>query len=69
MAKMLSTPDFKSEKEEADWWFGNQDLILKEFEEAAADGSLIRNGFAGALTSAPTLTVSSEPEHKPNSAA
>jgi hypothetical protein len=33
-------PDFKSEAEEAKWWFDNQDELLKDFEQAAAEGRL-----------------------------
>jgi hypothetical protein len=33
-------PDFASETEEAKWWYENQDLVGKMFEQAARDGTL-----------------------------
>lgn len=33
-------PHFNSEREEADWWFNNQDYILQEFLRAKAEGRL-----------------------------
>ena len=38
-------PDFKSEAEEAKWWFENEDLIAAEFEKAAKEGRLGRGGI------------------------
>jgi predicted DNA binding CopG/RHH family protein len=35
-------PKFKSESEEADWWFNNQDYVLELFKKAAAEGRLGR---------------------------
>jgi hypothetical protein len=35
-------PDFKSEAEEAKWWFDNQDELDKDFAVAAAEGRLLR---------------------------
>ncbi len=32
MAKLVM-PDFQTEREEADWWFQNQDVIAAEFLE------------------------------------
>jgi len=46
-------PDFKSEAEEAKWWFDNQDELLKDFEKAAAEGRLGR-GTAARLAGIPT---------------
>jgi len=40
MSNVLQTPDFKSEEEEALWWYQNQDLVLAEFEQAAKEGTL-----------------------------
>jgi hypothetical protein len=40
MLKMLETPEFKNEKEEANWWFDNRGLLLEEFKKAAKDGTL-----------------------------
>ncbi len=31
-------PDFKSEAEEAKWWFDHQDELDKDFAQAAAEG-------------------------------
>jgi hypothetical protein len=35
-------PDFANEAEEAQWWFDNQDMIARDFLEAAANGTLKR---------------------------
>jgi predicted DNA binding CopG/RHH family protein len=35
-------PDFKSEAEEAKWWFDHQDALDKDFAQAAAEGRLHR---------------------------
>ena len=40
MVLKLNNPDFKSEKEEAEWWPLQEDLIADAFEKAAADGTL-----------------------------
>src|SRR5271156_3744050 len=41
MLKLKTTiPKFKSESEEADWWFNNQDYVLEFFQKAAAEGRL-----------------------------
>ncbi len=59
MAKIL-TPEFKNEQEEADWWDNNQGLIVKEFVEAAKDGTLGRGTLAKrGLT--PTTTIRLDP--------
>ena len=42
MVKILENPDFRDEDEEARWWESNSSLLLHEFEEAAANGSLGR---------------------------
>ncbi len=42
MARQLETPKFRDEAEEAQWWADNQELLLREFEQAAADGTLGR---------------------------
>ena len=36
----LDTPEFKNEKEEAEWWDANEKLLLTEFQKAADDGTL-----------------------------
>jgi len=53
-------PDFKSEAEEAKWWFDNQDELLKDFENAAAEGRLGR-GTAARLGGIPTTTIRLDP--------
>ncbi len=57
MPKILDTPDFKSEKEEAEWWDNNEALILREFEEAAANGTLTHGTLAKRLGITPTTTI------------
>ncbi len=38
--KQLKMPRFASEKEEADWWFNNQDFALQVLQRAKAEGRL-----------------------------
>ena len=40
MANRRIVPRFKTEKEEADWWYRNRDKIAKDFEQAAQKGEL-----------------------------
>jgi predicted DNA binding CopG/RHH family protein len=54
-------PDFKSEAEEAKWWFEHQDELLEDFEQAAKEGRLGR-GTAARLGGIPTTTVRFDPE-------
>ena len=35
MAKLRTIPKFKTEKEEANWWYRNRDKIAEDFEQAA----------------------------------
>ena len=53
-------PEFKSEAEEAKWWFDNQDELDKGFAQAAAEGRLRRRTEprVGAL---PTTTIRLDP--------
>ena len=60
MSKMIETPEFKSEGEEAAWWANNQGLLLKEFEQAAADGALGR-GTLVRRGHTPTTTIRLDP--------
>ena len=60
MAQHLKTPEFKSEAEEASWWDNNPDLILKEFETAAKDGTLGR-GTLVRRGQTPTTTIRLDP--------
>lgn len=53
-------PDFKSEAEEAKWWFDNQEEILGDFERAAEDGSLLK-GEAAKVKAIPTTTIRLDP--------
>jgi predicted DNA binding CopG/RHH family protein/uncharacterized DUF497 family protein len=54
-------PDFKSEAEEAKWWFDHQDELLEDFEQAAKEGRLGR-GTAARLADTSTTTVGFDPE-------
>jgi hypothetical protein len=60
MKQHLKTPEFKSEAEEANWWANNPDLILKEFETAAKDGTLGR-GTLVRRGQTPTTTIRLDP--------
>jgi predicted DNA binding CopG/RHH family protein len=53
-------PDFKSEAEEADWWFNHQDEILDDFEQASKEGRLLR-GSAAKVGALPTTTIRLDP--------
>ena len=53
-------PDFKSEAEEAKWWFDKQDELLKDFEQAAADGTL-GVGTVARRMGIPTTTIRLDP--------
>ena len=56
----FETPDFKSEAEEADWWFANRKLVSAAFRQAAKDGALTRGTLAReGLT--PTTTIRLDP--------
>jgi hypothetical protein len=46
MSKILDTPEFKNEAEEAAWWDSHPDEILGVFEQAAKDGTLGRGTIA-----------------------
>lgn len=59
MAKRI-IPDFKSEAEEAKWWFDHQDELLEDFKEAAANGTLGR-GTAARIGGLPTTTIRLDP--------
>jgi predicted DNA binding CopG/RHH family protein len=54
MTQTLKTPDFKSEKEEADWYDTHQDELLAQFEQAAKDGTLGRGTLARRAQTAAT---------------
>lgn len=61
MKKIWDTPEFKDEAEEAEWWFKNQDYVLREFEEAAKDGTLQYGTVAKRLGITPTTTIRLDP--------
>jgi predicted DNA binding CopG/RHH family protein len=46
MTKILQTPEFKNEAEEAVWWDSHPDEVLEVFEQAAKDGTLSRGALA-----------------------
>lgn len=46
MTKILQTPEFKSEAEEAAWWDNHPDEVLGVFELAAKEGTLGRGTLA-----------------------
>jgi len=60
MPRILKTPEFKSEEEEARWWADNQGALLKEFEAAAKDGTLGRGTLVG-RGQTPTTTIRLNP--------
>jgi predicted DNA binding CopG/RHH family protein len=53
-------PKFKSEAEEAKWWFDNQDELLKDFQQAAKEGRL-RRRTGDRIGSLPTTTIRLDP--------
>jgi predicted DNA binding CopG/RHH family protein len=54
-------PEFKSEVEEAKWWFENQDELDKDFSQAALEGRLGR-GTVARLGGIPTTTIRLDPD-------
>ena len=54
-------PEFRSEAEEAKWWFENQGELDKEFARAAAEGRLGR-GTAARVGGIPTTTIRLDPD-------
>jgi predicted DNA binding CopG/RHH family protein len=54
-------PDFKSEAEEAKWWFDNQDELDKDFAQAAAEGRLHRR-TEPRPSAIPTTTIRLDPD-------
>ena len=53
-------PEFKSEADEAKWWFENQDELDKDFAQAAVEGRLGR-GTAARQGGIPTTTIRLDP--------
>ena len=60
MAKVIETPDFKDESEEARWWAENQSAVLDEFKGAAQDGTL-RRGTLARRGQTPGVTIRLDP--------
>ena len=54
MTKILQTPEFKNEAEEAAWWDSHPDETLALFEQAAKDDTLGRGTFARRAETAAT---------------
>jgi predicted DNA binding CopG/RHH family protein len=54
MTQTLKTPDFKSEKEEAEWYDTHQDELLAQFKQAAKDGTLGQGTLARRAETAAT---------------
>ena len=54
MTKILDTPEFKDEAEEAAWWDSHPDETLGIFEQAAKDGTLGRGTLARRAQTAAT---------------
>ena len=54
-------PDFRSEAEEAKWWFDHQDELLEDFKQAAKEGRLGR-GTAARQAGIPTTTIRLDPD-------
>ena len=61
MPKMLETPDFRDEAEEALWWESNQKLLHQEFSEAIADGTIGR-GTVAKRGMTPAITIRLDPK-------
>jgi predicted DNA binding CopG/RHH family protein len=53
-------PEFKSEAEEAKWWFDNQEELDKDFAQALAEGRLHRR-TEPRTGSLPTTTIRLDP--------
>lgn len=53
-------PDFKSEAEEAKWWFDNQEELDEDFIQAAAEGRLKRRAESR-IGGLPTTTIRLDP--------
>lgn len=56
MREELKKKKFKSEGEEAEWWFEHQDALADEFDKAAKEGTL-GQGTVARTGSTPTTTI------------
>jgi predicted DNA binding CopG/RHH family protein len=61
MEQTLKIPEFKTERDEAQWWVENQDQLAPQFERAAAEGKLGR-GTVALRGNTPTTTIRLDPE-------
>jgi predicted DNA binding CopG/RHH family protein len=61
MDQTLKLPEFKTETDEATWWFENQDHLTHKFERAAVEGKLGR-GTVARRGNTPTTTIRLDPE-------
>jgi len=61
MKAELKKKSFRNEAEEAKWWDEHQDALTREFEKAAAAGTLGR-GTAARKGAIPTTTIRLDPE-------
>lgn len=61
MDKTLKIPKFKTEGDEARWWFENKDQLARRFERAAAEGRLGR-GTVARRGATPTTTIRLDPD-------
>ncbi len=60
MNNTLKTPEFKSEKEEREWFENNQDELLAQFQQAAKEGTLT-SGTLARRGSTPQTTIRLDP--------
>ncbi|AEU38881.1 hypothetical protein AciX8_4611 [Granulicella mallensis MP5ACTX8] len=61
--KMEGVPKFATEREEAEWWDANPNLVVKLFERAEAEGKITRGTTAkrlGLSTTATTIRLSND---------
>ena len=61
MEQTLKVPEFKTERDEAQWWVESQDQLAQQFERAAAEGKLGR-GTVARRGNTPTTTIRLDPE-------
>jgi predicted DNA binding CopG/RHH family protein len=61
MKQTLKIPEFKTERQEADWWVENQDQLAQQFARVAAEGKLGR-GTVARRGNTPTTTIRLDPE-------
>jgi len=70
MEKNMTVPKFASEADEAKWWFEHQDLMLEDFQSAAAEGTLGRGtAMRRALEAEAVIQLDAEDARKAHAAA